>query len=124
MLILFDRYHLQDVIIGKIYFLLVRIKIKHMELAIIRRESTGSGGSTFSLICFSLLYITLFLFLCVKDSPIIIINVSMSFNESNECLISGNSSYNESETVTKFEIMDGAPARGFDYFLFECFEVL
>lgn len=26
---------------GKIYFLLVRIKIKHMELAIICRETTG-----------------------------------------------------------------------------------
>lgn len=38
-----DRYHLKDVIVGKIYFLLVRIKIKHMELSIIRRETTGSG---------------------------------------------------------------------------------
>lgn len=28
---------------GKIYFLLVRIKIKHMEIAIIKREQTGSG---------------------------------------------------------------------------------
>lgn len=28
---------------GKIYFLLVRIKLKHMEIAIIKRESTGSG---------------------------------------------------------------------------------
>lgn len=36
------RYHLKDVIVGKIYFLLVRIKIKHMELSIIRRETTGS----------------------------------------------------------------------------------
>lgn len=38
------RYHLKDVVFGKIYFLLVRIKIKHMELAIIRREAAGSGG--------------------------------------------------------------------------------
>lgn len=37
------RYHLKDVIVGKIYFLLVRIKIKHMEIAIIKRETTGSG---------------------------------------------------------------------------------
>jgi len=37
------RYHLKDVIVGKIYFLLVRIKIKHMELSIIRRETTGAG---------------------------------------------------------------------------------
>ena len=53
-------------IVGKIYFLLVRIKIKHMELSIVRRETTGSGQNQ----------------------------------------------YNESETITKFEIMDGAPVRG------------
>lgn len=52
--------------LGKIYFLLVRIKIKHMELAVIRREAAGSGPNV----------------------------------------------YNESETVTKFEVMDGAPVRG------------
>lgn len=61
-----SKYHLKDVVLGKIFFLLVRIKIKHMELAIIRRESTGSGPNL----------------------------------------------YNESETITKFEIMDGAPVRG------------
>lgn len=60
-----QKYHLEDVVVGKIYFMLVRIKIKHMELAIIRRESTGSGPNL----------------------------------------------YNESETITKFEIMDGAPMR-------------
>jgi len=61
-----SRYVPKDVIIGKIYFLLVRIKIKHMEIALIKRESTGSGPNL----------------------------------------------YNENETVTKFEIMDGAPVRG------------
>jgi len=61
-----SKYHLKDVIIGKIYFLLVRIKIKHMELQLIKRESTGTGPNL----------------------------------------------YNESETLTKFEIMDGAPVRG------------
>ncbi|EFJ08889.1 hypothetical protein SELMODRAFT_158309 [Selaginella moellendorffii] len=61
-----SKYHLKDVIIGKIYFLLVRIKIKHMELEIRRRESTGSGPNTL----------------------------------------------NESETLAKYEIMDGAPVRG------------
>lgn len=40
------RYHLKDVIVGKIYFLLVRIKIKHMELSIIRRETTGAREFT------------------------------------------------------------------------------
>lgn len=38
-----SKYHLKDVIVGKIYFLLVRIKIKHMEIAIIKREATGTG---------------------------------------------------------------------------------
>jgi len=42
-----SKYHLKDVIVGKIYFLLVRIKIKHMEIAIIKRETTGSGPNTF-----------------------------------------------------------------------------
>ena len=37
-----SKYHLKDVIVGRIYFLLVRLKIKHMELSIIRRETTGS----------------------------------------------------------------------------------
>ena len=31
----------QDVVVGKIYFLLVRIKLKHMEVEIRRRETTG-----------------------------------------------------------------------------------
>ncbi|XP_014665176.1 PREDICTED: vacuolar protein sorting-associated protein 26B-like [Priapulus caudatus] len=61
-----SKYHLKDVIVGKIYFLLVRIKIKHMELAIIKRETTGSGPNTF----------------------------------------------NDNETIAKYEIMDGAPVRG------------
>jgi len=61
-----SKYHLKDVIIGKIYFLLVRIKVKHMEIALVKRESTGSGPNL----------------------------------------------YNETENLTKFEIMDGAPVRG------------
>ena len=60
------RYHLKDVIIGKIYFLLVRIKIKNMDLEIRRRESTGSGANT----------------------------------------------HVETETLAKYELMDGAPVRG------------
>ncbi|CAI0397747.1 unnamed protein product [Linum tenue] len=61
-----SKYHLKDVIIGKIYFLLVRIKIKNMELEIRRRESTGSGPNT----------------------------------------------YVETETLAKYELMDGSPVRG------------
>eukprot|EP00262_Sarcandra_glabra_P012437 TRINITY_DN3206_c0_g1_i1.p1 TRINITY_DN3206_c0_g1~~TRINITY_DN3206_c0_g1_i1.p1 ORF type:complete len:258 (-),score=29.30 TRINITY_DN3206_c0_g1_i1:227-1000(-) len=61
-----SKYHLKDVIVGKIYFLLVRIKLKNMELEVRRRESTGSGPNT----------------------------------------------YVETETLAKFELMDGAPVRG------------
>ena len=42
-LLVVSRYHLKDVVVGKVYFLLVRIKIKHMELNIVKRESSGSG---------------------------------------------------------------------------------
>ncbi|KAI3961388.1 hypothetical protein MKW92_045619 [Papaver armeniacum] len=65
-----SKYHLKDVIIGKIYFLLVRIKIKNMELEIRRRESTGSGQNT----------------------------------------------YVETETLAKYELMDGAPVRGKSFY--------
>lgn len=61
-----SRYHLKDVIVGRIYFLLVRLKIKHMELSIIRRETVGAPPNQ----------------------------------------------VNESETLVRFEIMDGAPVRG------------
>lgn len=61
-----QRYHLRDVILGKIYFLLVRVKIKHMQIDLIRKEITGglSNGVT------------------------------------------------ETENITKYEIMDGAPVKG------------
>ncbi|CAO3650031.1 unnamed protein product [Mucor fragilis] len=61
-----DKYHLRDVIVGRILFYLIRIKIKTMELSIIKRETTGSMPNL----------------------------------------------YNESENITKFEIMDGAPIKG------------
>lgn len=34
-------------IVGKIYFLLVRIKIRHMEIDIIKRETTGTGPNVY-----------------------------------------------------------------------------
>lgn len=61
-----SKYHMKDVVVGKVYFLLVRIKIKHMELNILRRES--AGGTT-------------------------------------------GAQQTENETLTKFEIMDGAPVK-------------
>ena len=41
-----SKYHMRDVVLGKIYFLLVRIKIKHMEIEIRRRESTVRSPTT------------------------------------------------------------------------------
>jgi vacuolar protein sorting-associated protein 26 len=38
-----NKYPLKGVIVGRIYFLLVRLKIKHMELSLIRRETVGIG---------------------------------------------------------------------------------
>lgn len=43
-----SQYHLKDVIVGRIYFLLVRLKIKHMELSIIRRETTGAAPNQYN----------------------------------------------------------------------------
>lgn len=43
-----SKYHLKDVIVGKIYFLLVRIKIKHMELAIIKKEVAGNAPNQYT----------------------------------------------------------------------------
>eukprot|EP00932_Pfiesteria_piscicida_P018783 SRR837773.5630.p1 GENE.SRR837773.5630~~SRR837773.5630.p1 ORF type:complete len:135 (-),score=65.85 SRR837773.5630:82-429(-) len=57
---------MKDCVVGKVYFLLVRIKIKHMELNIVRREIAGTAGGQQS---------------------------------------------TDNETLTKFEIMDGAPVK-------------
>lgn len=61
-----SRFLLKEVIVGRIYFLLVRLKIKHMEISLIRRELVGS----------------------VPNQAV------------------------DSETLVKFEIMDGAPVKG------------
>ncbi|KAL3158408.1 hypothetical protein ABBQ38_010643 [Trebouxia sp. C0009 RCD-2024] len=39
-----NKYHMKDTVVGKIYFLLVRIKLKHMEIEIRKRETIGSGS--------------------------------------------------------------------------------
>jgi len=59
-------YHLNGCVEGRVYFLLVRIKIKYMEIAVIKRESAGSGRGA----------------------------------------------VNESETIIKYEVMDGVPVKG------------
>lgn len=47
--------------LGKIHFLLVRIKIKHMELAIIRREAAGNLHAR----CISCACMCICIFICV-----------------------------------------------------------
>lgn len=61
-----SEYYLKDVIVARMYFLLVRLKIWYMELSIIGCETAGVPPSQ----------------------------------------------YNESETLVRFEIMDGPPNRG------------
>ena len=38
-----SKFHLKDCILGKVFFNLVRIKIKHMELSIIKKEIIGNN---------------------------------------------------------------------------------
>ena len=61
-----SKFHLKDCIHGKVNFNLVRIKIRQMELSLIRRETLGSGPNAIT----------------------------------------------ENETLTKYELMDGAPVKG------------
>jgi len=39
-------YHLKDVIVGKVSFFLVKIKIKSMEISLVRKETFGTGTKT------------------------------------------------------------------------------
>lgn len=38
-----NKLHLKDCVTGKVSFMLVRIRIKYMELHIIKREIVGTG---------------------------------------------------------------------------------
>jgi vacuolar protein sorting-associated protein 26 len=76
-------YHLNDCIEGNIHFMLVRIKIKYMELAVLRRESSGDG--------------------VLNSKP-------GGIGQGSET--GGGSVVTETQTLTRFEIMDGAPVKG------------
>ena len=39
-----SKYHTKEVVIGKVFFLLVRLKIKHMQLDIVRKETVGPAN--------------------------------------------------------------------------------
>jgi len=68
------RLALDDDVTGRVHFLLVRIRIKTMELALVRRETVGAAGGGGA--------------------------------------GSGSAGQPESETLTRFELMDGCPVRG------------
>jgi vacuolar protein sorting-associated protein 26 len=59
-------YHLRDVIMGRVNFHLVKIKLKSMEIALVRKETFGTGTTTKT----------------------------------------------ETETLIKYEVMDGCPDKG------------
>jgi len=89
---------------GKIYFLLVRIKIKHVELAIITHLPSFPPSLPPSFppspgkIYFLLVRIK------IKHMELAIIR--------RESAGTGANVTNESETLCKFEVMDGAPVKG------------
>jgi len=87
-------YHLQDTILGKIHFLLVRIKIKHMELAVIRRETSGDRVAS------------------VRTGAGNHPSVSGSGPSSSNNESAGANVFTETQTLVKYEIMDGAPVKG------------
>jgi len=41
------RYHLQDVIVGKVYFVSVSLNVTHMEVQLLKNEVAGLGTSSF-----------------------------------------------------------------------------
>ncbi|KAJ8298564.1 hypothetical protein KUTeg_022624 [Tegillarca granosa] len=107
-----SKYHLKDVIVGKIYFLLVRIKIRYMELAIVRRETTGAG-----VICMIITYVQYHLKdVIVGKIYFLLVRIKIKHMEiqiiKRESTGTGPNTFNENETIAKYEIMDGAPVRG------------
>lgn len=40
-----SKFHLKDCILGKVIFNNIKIRIKHMELAITQKEIVGSGSN-------------------------------------------------------------------------------
>jgi len=90
----YDRrnYHLTDVILGKIHFLLVRIKIKHMELAVVRQETCGEGVAAAA---------------AAAANPQQQLHASQNQPPQQKVSLA-----TERQTLVKYEIMDGVPVKG------------
>eukprot|EP01130_Rhizamoeba_saxonica_P005181 TRINITY_DN2073_c0_g1_i2.p2 TRINITY_DN2073_c0_g1~~TRINITY_DN2073_c0_g1_i2.p2 ORF type:complete len:161 (-),score=32.84 TRINITY_DN2073_c0_g1_i2:66-548(-) len=42
-----SRYNLRDVVVGKVFFLLVKIRVKHMHITLSKQESTGPRSNPY-----------------------------------------------------------------------------
>ena len=83
-------FHLRDCIVGTVNFMLVMIKIEYMELAVIRRETCGDGLAN-----------------NVANTGVPGSHIVGNPNTNN-----GNQVLTETQTLTRYEIMDGAPVKG------------
>ena len=103
-------YHLQDTILGKIHFLLVRIKIKHMELAVIRRETSGEGVAAMAGATSGNPYqqggVGAAAAAGAAGPPPPPLPPPMHDTGA------GQNIFTETQTLVKYEIMDGAPVKG------------
>ncbi|KAL7578405.1 hypothetical protein ACA910_012802 [Epithemia clementina (nom. ined.)] len=93
------HYHLLDTIRGRIHFLLVRIKIKYMELAVLRRETSGEG-------------VAIAASMSNSPNPTGAPGNPNNNNNNNNNNADPNNIYTETQTLIKYEIMDGAPVKG------------
>jgi len=87
-------YYFRDIILGKTNFLLVRIKIKHMELAVIHRETSGEGVATMGALQPP----------AHNQQPALLPHLSAD-------AVGSANIRTETQTLTKYEIMDGARSR-------------
>jgi vacuolar protein sorting-associated protein 26 len=86
------QYHLHDTIRGRIRFVLVAIKLKHMELAVLRREYSGDGVAALAT--------------AAATTP------NDTKGHPQQPQPDTTNVHTETQTLLKYEIMDGAPVRG------------
>lgn len=111
----YDRiaFGLQDVVTGNVHFLLVKIKIKQMELALVRREMTGAGMTHATPCAYTHMhsprtpprvsYVTERVRACILEC--------MHFLACLCVCAAGAGGATESDTLTRYELMDGCPVR-------------
>ena len=117
--------------VGKIYFLLVRIKIKHMEIAIIKKETSGTRechavvqveGETVGRVggrerearvgvndLVKQLHFSILPLLSTSHPSLLLL---FPLSPAPPFSSTAPNIYTENEQIAKYEIMDGAPVRG------------